>query len=295
VNGVLYVAYGGHVGDCGLYHGWVVAVNAKDPTQKAAWATAGSGEAIWASGGMASDGNGVFAVTGNRNGGGGNPHQDSEEVVHVTGMAQVNRQTGIYFPAIWRTMDSMDADFGSSSPVVISVPNSTPSTIVAAVSKDGHLYLLNPANLGGMDGHLQDLQFAGQGNDSMRVRAAPAAYVSTTGVHIVLNVMTGGPCGRGILSMPVSPGSPPTAKVDWCVNTSSVSSPIATSTDGKAETIVWFMNGSTLNGVDGDTGKVVVNANTNTCSGIQAWTSPIAVKGRIIAGGDGHLCSWSAH
>jgi len=31
------------------------------------------------------------------------------------------------------------------------------------------------------------------------------------------------------------------------------------------------------------------------CSGVRQWTSPIAVKGRIVVGGDGHLCSWSPH
>jgi hypothetical protein len=44
------------------------------------------GEAIWAPGGMPSDGNGVFASTGNRTGGGAG-HLDSEEVVRITGMA----------------------------------------------------------------------------------------------------------------------------------------------------------------------------------------------------------------
>ena len=60
------MAYGGHVGDCGDYHGRVVAIDAKDPTKVAGWATGGRGEAIWAAGGMASDGDGVIATTGNR-------------------------------------------------------------------------------------------------------------------------------------------------------------------------------------------------------------------------------------
>ena len=29
--GSLYVAYGGHVGDCGPYHGWVIGINAREP------------------------------------------------------------------------------------------------------------------------------------------------------------------------------------------------------------------------------------------------------------------------
>ncbi|HEY3595773.1 MAG TPA: hypothetical protein VGL13_17930, partial [Polyangiaceae bacterium] len=83
VNGTLYIAYGGHVGDCGAYHGWVVAIDTKNPTSRGAWATVGQQEGIWAPGGMASDGNGVFAATGN---GRGTTHDDSEEVVRITGL-----------------------------------------------------------------------------------------------------------------------------------------------------------------------------------------------------------------
>ena len=28
------------------------------------------------------------------------------------------------------------------------------------------------------------------------------------------------------------------------------------------------------------------------CAGVQRWTSPIAVKNRIVAGGNGRLCAW---
>ena len=81
------------------------------------------------------------------------------------------------------------------------------------------------------------------------------------------------------------------ASVAWCAGGGNTG-PISTSTDGKAETVVWNYNGG-LKGYDGDTGAPVVSA--AGCSGVRSWTSPIAVKGRIIVGGDGKLCSWSAH
>src|ERR1051325_9023510 len=63
VKGILYVAYGGFVGDCRGYHGRVVAVNtAASPPTTAGFATLGVGEGIWAAGGLASDGTSVFAV-----------------------------------------------------------------------------------------------------------------------------------------------------------------------------------------------------------------------------------------
>ena len=47
-----------------------------------------------------------------------------------------------------------------------------------------------------------------------------------------------------------------------------------------------------LYGVDGETGNVLYKSGA-TCAGIRQWTTPIAVKGHIVIGGDGHLCSWS--
>jgi len=32
VNGILYVGFGGHIGDCNDYHGWVLALNTANPT-----------------------------------------------------------------------------------------------------------------------------------------------------------------------------------------------------------------------------------------------------------------------
>jgi hypothetical protein len=74
-----------------------------------------------------------------------------------------------------------------------------------------------------------------------------------------------------------------------------------TTTDGKANPIVWVggsmsqaQAGSSANllyGIDGETGQVLYKG--GNCAGIRQWTTPIAVKGHIVLGGDGHLCSWS--
>jgi hypothetical protein len=236
---------------------------------------------------MASDGNGVIAITGNRNGDSAT-HQDSEEVVRVTGMGTVNRSTGVFFPSTWRTMDQQDADFGANSPVVFTLPGATPSMLVAAIAKDGHFYLLDAANFGGST-PLQDLMVA---TGAMAIRSAPAAYPAVGGVRVVFNAQLGSSCGRGVLSVLVS-GPTPNAKLTWCSKTDGDSSPIATSTNGKDEVVVWYMDGERLRAVDGETGEPIRISAANECGNIQKWTSPIAAKGRIIAGGDGHLCAWS--
>jgi hypothetical protein len=299
VNGILYVAYGGHVGDCGDYHGWVFGFDTKDPTKKGGWATLGRGEAIWAAGGLASDGNGVFAVTGNNTARvGDHMMSDGEEVVRVTGLGVLDRSNkNLYFPASWQSMDNTDADFGASNPMYLAVPGSTPDHVVVAISKNGHLYLLDPANLGGMAGHLVDFTIA---SGAMAIKTAPASFTDAKGVHVLLSTDGGAVCpaggasGRVVMSVLLAPGSPPTPTVEWCATQAGpVAGPISTTTDGKSDPVVWYMSNGTLKGVNGANGMSVFSSK-ETCAGVRQWTSPIAVGGRIAVGGDGHLCSWSA-
>src|SRR4029453_591596 len=72
VNGVVYVPYSSHRGDCGTFHGWVVGVPVNNPASVRAWATTAIGGGIWGHGGVASDGTNMFVVTGNTFNTGGN-------------------------------------------------------------------------------------------------------------------------------------------------------------------------------------------------------------------------------
>ena len=60
VNGIVYVPYSGYFGDCGDYHGWVVGVQANNPSGVMAWATTASKGGIWGHSGVASDGTNMF-------------------------------------------------------------------------------------------------------------------------------------------------------------------------------------------------------------------------------------------
>jgi hypothetical protein len=64
-DGHVYVPYGGHYGDCGDYHGWVVGIGLRNPGDVVSWSTRGRGGGIWAPGGIASDGRSLFVATGN--------------------------------------------------------------------------------------------------------------------------------------------------------------------------------------------------------------------------------------
>ena len=300
VGGTLYVAYGGHVGDCGPYHGWVIGINTQNPTTRGGWATGGQGEGIWAAGGMASDGNGVFAVTGNRTGSSSSTHQDSEEVVRITG---TGTRADLFYPTSWMAMDQADADFGSVNPLYVELPGRD-AVEARRRDREGRAHVPARRRRAARDvdrrrrpeGRLHGRER--QHGDSHRAGVVPdrdgplRRAVDDDGRDLPSG---SGVSGRAVVSVRIAPGNPPTPTVAWCAPMSSpTTGPIATTTDGQANAIVWYMSGGRLMGVDGDTGaSIYASATSDTCSGIRQWSSPIAVKGRIVAGGDTHLCSWS--
>jgi hypothetical protein len=300
VGKYLYVPYGGYFGDGGNYKGWVVAVDTTNPSSRAGWSTGGQQEGIWAAGGMASDGNGVFAITGN-NGSAPTTHDDSEEIIRVDGLAVAHHDSAnMFFPDIWHTgMDQGDKDFGSCSPAVILNTGGTPTKMIVAPAKPGHLYLLDAANLGGNAGQVQDVPVANTGAES--VYTAPTVYKSPSGLRIAITTTVGSNCPGAamdsqIIGLKLSAGNPVQATINWCAPTNGDDeirrrSPVSTTTDGTANPIVWFMNGSTLQAFDGETGTMLYSG--GNCGGVHRHTSPIVANGRVIVGGDGHLCSWS--
>jgi hypothetical protein len=192
VNGIVYVAFGGYCGDAGDYHGWVIGVDAADPTKIGAWATMDDRQAgIWAAGGLATDANGVFAITGNSGASGNHDTSDSEEIIRITGLGVGNRDAkNMFYPTEWATpMNSKDLDFGSASPTVVTVPDAKPSTIIVAPAKPGRVYFLDAANLGGSLGQFADMAVAN--TDGQSVYTTPTAYTTSTGVHVAISTGSG--------------------------------------------------------------------------------------------------------
>ncbi len=149
VNGILYVPFGGVYGDGPPYKGFVVAINTATPTQTGAWSASGDRSGLWQGGGLASDGTSLFASTSNGSDG---THKDSEEVVRISGMgASSQPPKDVFFPSSWNTWDGQDNDFGASSPLVVSFSGACQAMVVSP-SKPGHLFFMDPKNLGGADG-----------------------------------------------------------------------------------------------------------------------------------------------
>ena len=166
VGGKLFVPFGGHVGDCQGYHGWIVGITTGASPAVSAWVTRAIAGGIWGSSGIASDGTSLYFATGNSkssasagpntSSGDSNPDNwgDAETVfkfpTSLTSPAPATT-TDFFLPSNWVALDDADADMGGTSPILVTVPGATPSNLVVALGKDDNAYLLNRANLGGMD------------------------------------------------------------------------------------------------------------------------------------------------
>ena len=112
VNGIVYVAYSGWVGDCGPYHGWVVGVDINNPSNVMGWKTDAEGGGIWGHGGVASDGTNMFVVTGNTFTTPGDPWSGGEAIVRFTAGPVFD---DFWAPVNWQALDASDTDLGGCS------------------------------------------------------------------------------------------------------------------------------------------------------------------------------------
>lgn len=298
-GGILYVPYGGHYGDCGDYHGWVIAVPVADPKSATAWATQARGGGIWGVGGIATDGRSVFAATGNTFG--AHAWMGGEAIIRLGPGAKFSGEPADYFtPSNWQQLDDGDADLGGSGPVVVDVPGATPSQLVVALGKNGVAYLLDRNHLGGI-GTGDGIQ--GEGVQSKRVSSgriinAAAAYTTASGSYVVFEtsgIGIGCPGRSGnLVALRLGASAPPTINVAWCVDNKGRGSPIVTTTDGKSEPIVWTVGSegsNRLHAFNGETGEVLFGGGgkDEQMTLVRRFQTPIVVNGRIFVAGDNRL------
>jgi hypothetical protein len=98
-----------------------------------AWAaaTGDHGGAIWGVGGIASDGKNSFVITCNTF---SPPNwEGGEAVIRFQPRPTFSGSPADYWvPENWLDLDSFDGDLGSSGPLLVDVPNATPSRLVVA-------------------------------------------------------------------------------------------------------------------------------------------------------------------
>ena len=302
-SGYLYVPYGGHFGDCGTYHGWVVAVPVNDPGSATAWATDASGGGIWAVGGLSTDGASIFAATGNTFGAA--TWMGGEAIVRLGPGATFSGDPADYFsPSNWQSLDASDLDLGGAGPVVVDVPGASPSQLVVALGKNGVAYLLDRNNLGGIgtgDGTSGEGLFSAKVAGG-QIRIAAAAYTSSSGTYVVF---AGGGTGVGcpgtpgdLVALRIEPSAPPTLSVAWCAANNGRGSPIVTTTDGSSEPVVWTIGAEGTNRLyayDGETGDVLFDGGgaNEQMTFIRRFSTPIAADGRIFVAADNQLYAFT--
>jgi outer membrane protein assembly factor BamB len=291
LDGTVYVAYGGHYGDCGNYYGWVIGVPITDPTSLGVFRTRDQGVAIWAPAGISSDGTHLYVATGN--GFGGAEWGDSEAVLRLSpGPAFDRMDAKNYFaPTDWRHLDAFDLDLGGTAPVLVDLPGAVRSHLAIALGKDGKMYIVDRTDLGGIGGELLAVNVA-----SNEIINAAASYRTPNGTYVVFKG-DGVNCPNGIrgnvTAMRLLPTDPVTTEVAWCAMSGGLGSPMVTQTrlDG-GDTIVWVIGSEgdeKLHGFDGDDGSVVFaggGQNETMTGNVRRYVTPIAARGRIFVAGD---------
>lgn len=292
-NGSLFVPYGGHFGDCGDYHGWVVGVPLDNPAGVVGFATTALGGGIWAPGGLASDGTSVYAATGNTMSRPDGLFSSPATWGHGNAVLKLskdlkpiaeNQTQDFYAAENWKQLDTGDLDLGGSGPVLVSVPGATPSDLIVGLGKGGGAYLIGRPNLGGMGGELQMLMVS-PGSISGGMIQAAAAYTTPTGTFVAFRSarqVMGCGTGSGQLGvLKISAEAPPKMSVAWCAAGATPASPIVTTTDGMSDSVVWQFSSGKLYGYNGETGMAIATG-TATVPATVDFQTPIVAKGRIF-------------
>jgi outer membrane protein assembly factor BamB len=305
MGGSVFVPFGGHIGDCDAYHGWIVGISTANPTQVSAWASAAFGAGIWGSSGIASDGTSLYVTTGNTKAlatsggrgssptswGGGEAALKFPATLSQPALATT---TDYFYPSNWAAMDIADLDLGGAGPVLFTVPAANPSNLIMALGKDANAYLLNRANLGGMDAQplVPPTVVAGD-----QIINAAAAYTTATGTYVVFKNggATGCPAGQtgGLTAIRIAAASPPTMAIAWCGGPATNGSPAVSMTDtAGGNAVVWVVgNDNRLYGLNGDNGQSIV-AGATAMATVKAHQSPIVVGGRIFVASDTRIYAY---
>jgi hypothetical protein len=153
--GRVYVPFGGRYGDCGAYHGWVVAAPATPGAGPLLSWPVPSGRAggIWSPAGGAVDPSGDLDVaTGNS--ASSTIYDDGNSVIRLS-PELVPLDT--FAPTNWAAANATDADLGSTGPTPVDGGR------LFQVGKTGFGYLLEDAHLGGIGGSVAETRVCANG------------------------------------------------------------------------------------------------------------------------------------
>ena len=247
-GGRVYVSFGGLLGDCGDYHGWVVSWAADGSGSLAAYEVPTAREGgIWAPSGPAVDAAGnVYVATGN-----GSSTTTYDHGNSVIKLSPTLSELDHFAPTTWATDNASDSDLGSTGPSLLL------NNLVFQVGKQRTAYLLDANHLGGMGGQLFGADVcAAYGGEAY---APPYVYV---------------PCTDGLRAVQLNP-SGPSFTVAWHATASATGPPIV------AGGLVWSLGISNgiLYGLDPTTGATVAQL---TVGPVEHFSTPSAANGLLL-------------
>ncbi len=148
-GGSVYIAFGGLYGDCGDYHGWVVASHTDGTGALLAYQVPTTREGgIWAPPGPVIDAQGnLYVAVGN----GAATQGDWDHSDSILRLSPTLQLEDGFAPQSWQSDNASDADLGSMGPVLL------PNGLIYADGKSGQGYVLRADHLGGIGGQIQTI------------------------------------------------------------------------------------------------------------------------------------------
>jgi PQQ enzyme repeat len=289
----LYIPYGGHFGDCGQYHGWVVGIDLNDPRSVFAWSTRGFGGGVWAPGGISYDGRSLFVATGNTEGAA--EWADGEAVIRLGLDLKTSQDPRDFFaPTDWKALDSVDADLGGVGALPLDVRDPDGKTaLLLALGKDGKAYLLDRTNLGGIGG-ARDVARVARNSP----RTAPAVLPTQNGSYVAFEG-SGASCPNGVSNggltvLKIDAHPAPKVSAAWCGAVYGRGAPIVTTDDDNSNPIFWMVGAegdNRLHGFRADTGAPVFSGGSpgDAMTGLRHFVTILASDGRLFIAADGRI------
>jgi outer membrane protein assembly factor BamB len=260
-NGRIYVALGGLFGDCGNYHGWVVASNADGSGDLLSYEVAvGRAAGIWAPSGPAVDASGaLFVATGNSD-----ATSSPDEGDSVIKLSPTLQRLDSFTPSDWAADNARDLDLGSVGPALLE------GGLLMQIGKPGVAYLLSATHLGGIGGELASAQVC---NGAYGGTAAQASMVFVS-------------CRDGVVAVRIDPAKP-ALTVAWRGPSFNAGPAIV------ADGLVWTLDltAGELYGLDPQTGATRV---TQKLGPVAHFTTPSADSTHLYVAVDRAVVALSA-
>jgi len=298
-KGKLYITYGGRAGDCGsstgaIYRGVTVEVTpSATPAISGSWETRAARGGIWSQGGATSDGTSLFVTTGNTSG--ANIWGDGEAVIRLMpGLARSTDRANFFTPSNWKDLDNQDADLGGTAAFPFSVNTGAGKlNRLLAMGKNGRVYLLSAANLGGIGHALQDVQ-----ESNSRIITGPAAYEGPRGTWVAFTNLAGlqSSCSGNSVTMLRVTANPDHIGSPWCAPLNGSGSPIITTSNGVADPIVWVVGAegdNELHAFDALNGQVLFNGGGTGMGGLHRYGTLIAANRHLYVAADNALYAFT--